>query len=45
MFDLNRNNPAIKLEGPLFGTALGGRQAGVTRLLLPVDATEKSRLA
>lgn len=44
MFDSNRNNPAIRLEGPFFGTVLGGRQSGVTRLLLPVDATEKSRL-
>ncbi len=47
MFSPNRNTPALTLEGPLFGAAPSPREgrASTTRLLLPIDATDKSKLS
>ena len=47
MFDSTKSTAAIALEGPLFGTPLSSRSDNATkveRLLLPIDATERSHL-
>lgn len=45
MFHSTQNTPSLVLEGPLFSVPglHDARQATVRRLLLPIDATERSR--